>query len=110
MLEKACDVYRAQLKNSPRAIDYLKGRGLTGRDRRAFRHRLRARRLAAAWRACFPSYDDPLLAESGLVIASEDDGKRYDRFRDRIMFPIRDARASASASAAACWATASPST
>ena len=39
----------------------------------------------------FPRYDDPLLAESGLVITSEDDPeKRYDRFRDRVMFPIRN--------------------
>jgi DNA primase len=42
----------------------------------------------------FPHYDDPLLVESGLVISnSEEDGgeeKRYDRFRDRVMFPIRN--------------------
>jgi DNA primase len=40
----------------------------------------------------FPHYDDPLLEESGLVIAqgeTEEERKRYDRFRDRIMFPIR---------------------
>jgi DNA primase len=38
----------------------------------------------------FPNYDDPLLAESGLVIVNEEDSKRYDRFRDRVMFPIRN--------------------
>ena len=41
----------------------------------------------------FPQYDDPLLEDSGLVIATGDDEadrKRYDRFRDRIMFPIRN--------------------
>jgi DNA primase len=43
----------------------------------------------------FPSYDDHLLVESGLVILSEADVKaqrvkRYDRFRDRVMFPIRN--------------------
>jgi hypothetical protein len=42
----------------------------------------------------FPSYDDPLLVESGLVIHSTDEhsgeDKRYDRFRDRVMFPIRN--------------------
>ncbi|MFX8118258.1 DNA primase, partial [Acinetobacter baumannii] len=40
------------------------------------------------------SYDDPQLVESGLVITPEadpgEDGKRYDRFRDRVMFPIRN--------------------
>jgi DNA primase len=51
------------------------------------------------WRSLasvFPNYDDPLLVESGLVIthADEDSGeeKRYDRFRDRIMFPIRNVK------------------
>ena len=44
----------------------------------------------------FAHYDDPLLVESGLVISSaEDEGseeKRYDRFRERVMFPIHNAR------------------
>ena len=48
------------------------------------------------WRSLasvFPAYDDPLLEESGLVIVNEEDGgKRYDRFRDRVMFPIRNVK------------------
>ncbi|MDO9025563.1 toprim domain-containing protein, partial [Zwartia sp.] len=36
-------------------------------------------------------YDDEILVESGLVIASED-GRRYDRFRERVMFPIRNVK------------------
>ena len=48
------------------------------------------------WRSLasvFPDYEEPLLVESGLVIASEEgDGKRYDRFRDRVMFPIRNVK------------------
>jgi len=92
VLAKAADAYRKQLKASPRAIDYLKGRGLSGEIAAQFG-------LGYApdgWRnlaSVFPSYDDPLLEESGLVIAKDEegdgDGKRYDRFRDRIMFPIR---------------------
>ena len=94
VLSKAAEHYRRQLKASPRAIDYLKGRGLTGEVAARFG-------LGYApdgWRglaSVFPNYDDPLLEESGMVIAheSEDGGeanrKRYDRFRDRIMFPIR---------------------
>ena len=39
----------------------------------------------------FSHYEDPLLVEAGLVIEAED-GRRYDRFRERIMFPIRNAR------------------
>ncbi len=47
------------------------------------------------WRSLasvFPEYDNPLLHESGLVIVNEEDGKRYDRFRDRVMFPIRNVK------------------
>jgi DNA primase len=93
VLAKAADAYRKQLKANPRAIEYLKGRGLSGEIAAQFG-------LGYApdgWRnlaSVFASYDDPLLEESGLVIAKGDEGdgvdaKRYDRFRDRIMFPIR---------------------
>ncbi len=91
VLAKAADHYRKQLKNTPRAVDYLKGRGLTGEI--ALRFGLGY--APEGWRglaSVFPKYDDPLLEESGLVIVQgEDDAekKRYDRFRDRIMFPIR---------------------
>ena len=93
-LSKANDHYRKQLKITPRAVDYLKARGLSGEIASVYG-------LGYApdgWRAlasAFPKYDDPLLQESGLVISPNDDGvseedrKRYDRFRDRIMFPIR---------------------
>ena len=93
VLAKAASHYRQQLKASPRAIDYLKQRGLSGEIAARF-----AMGYAPdGWRAlasAFPRYDDPLLEESGLVIAQEaddpaTDAKRYDRFRDRIMFPIR---------------------
>ena len=40
----------------------------------------------------FAAYDSPLLVQSGLVIENEEDGKRYDRFRDRVMFPIRNVK------------------
>jgi DNA primase len=97
VLEKAAEAYRKQLKLSPRAIDYLKGRGLSGEIASQFGLGY----APEGWRSLasvFPSYDDPLLEESGMVIAKEPDDdtpagdadrKRYDRFRDRIMFPIR---------------------
>jgi len=95
VLEKAGDAYRKHLKNTPRAIDYLKGRGLSGEIAKQFGLGY----APEGWRSLasvFPSYDDPLLVESGLVIAhaDEDSGeeKRYDRFRDRIMFPIRNVK------------------
>jgi DNA primase len=89
LLARAADFYRRQLKDSSAAIEYLKGRGLAGQT--AARYALGY--APDAWqplRAAFDDYDDARLVEAGLVIA--DEGKRYDRFRGRIMFPIRSAR------------------
>ena len=89
LMDKAMDFYRAELKKSPRAIEYLKGRGLTGEIAARFRIGF----APDDWqglKGAFARYDDPALVEAGLVI--ENEGKRYDRFRDRIMFPIFSAR------------------
>ncbi len=96
VLEKAGEAYRKHLKGSPRAVDYLKRRGLSGEIAKQFGLGY----APEGWRSLasvFPQYDDPLLVESGLVItnAEENSGgeeKRYDRFRDRIMFPIRNVK------------------
>ena len=97
VLQRAADFYRAQLKKQPRAIDYLKRRGLTG----TIAARFCLGFAPPGWRTLagvFPNYDDPLLEEAGLVrlkeaedagAASHSDGGRYDWFRDRVMFPIR---------------------
>ncbi len=87
--ETAMEFYRAELKKSPRAIEYLKGRGLTGE----IAARFRIGYAPDDWQGlkqAFPDYEHQSLVEAGLVIANE--GKRYDRFRDRIMFPILNAR------------------
>jgi DNA primase len=89
-LEQASDYYRRKLKETPAAIEYLKHRGVTGQT---------AARFALgyspdAWQALrdvFPTYEDPRLVEAGLVIVG-DEGRRYDRFRGRVMFPIRNRR------------------
>jgi DNA primase len=86
VMEKTMEFYRAQLKQSPRAIDYLKGRGLTGEIAARFRIGF----APDGWQPlkdAFEKYDDKSLVECGLVIEG-DEGKRYDRFRDRVMFPI----------------------
>ena len=92
VLEKAGEAYRRQLKDAPRAVAYLKGRGLSGEVAKRFGLGY----APQGWRSLasvFPQYDDPLLVESGLVISNAEEGgeeKRYDRFRDRVMFPIRN--------------------
>ncbi|EJE50014.1 DNA primase, catalytic core [Acidovorax sp. CF316] len=92
VLEKAGDAYRRQLRESQRAIAYFKGRGVSG----AVAKRYGLGYAPEGWRSLasvFPHYDDPLLEESGLVIVGEDgQDKRYDRFRDRVMFPIRNVK------------------
>ncbi|MFT4240795.1 MAG: DNA primase [Acidovorax sp.] len=92
VLEKAGDAYRRHLRESQRAVAYFKGRGVSG----AVAKRYGLGYAPEGWRSLasvFPHYDDPLLEESGLVIVNPDDGgKRYDRFRDRVMFPIRNVK------------------
>ena len=90
ILDAAHAHYQRGLKASPSAIGYLKQRGLSGQV---------AARFGLGWTGSdrrglatvFPNYEDPLLVESGLVIEAED-GRRYDRFRERVMFPIRNTR------------------
>lgn len=97
VMSSAADWYRQQLKGNTRAVEYLKGRGLTGEI---------AKRYALGYapdgwqglEAVFGTYTNEEIAktlvEGGLVIQGEQSEgssvKRYDRFRDRIMFPIRN--------------------
>ena len=102
VMSAAADWYRQQLKVAPRAVDYLKGRGLTGEI--AKRYSLGY--APDGWQgleAIFGTYANDEVAktllEGGLLIQSEPSSdnqtanqttRRYDRFRDRIMFPIRN--------------------
>jgi DNA primase len=90
VLERAAHFYREQLKASPKAIEYLKRRGLTGK----IAARFGIGYAPEGWQALegvFPNYQDKSLKDAGLVIDNEA-GKRYDRFRDRVMFPILNQR------------------
>jgi DNA primase len=69
-------------------VDYLKGRGLSGETAARFGLGYAAERQAL--KAAVGNYEDPALEEAGLVLVNE--GRRYDRFRDRVMFPIRNER------------------
>ena len=96
-LEVAAGFYRHALRGSGRAIEYLKGRGLTGEVAARFGMGY----APDGWNAladAFVDYREPVLVDAGLVIVKEDGdgdgstGRSYDRFRDRIMFPIRNTR------------------
>jgi DNA primase len=91
VMSPAADWYKQQLKLNTRAIDYLKGRGLSGEIAKRFNLGF----APESWQgleAVFGAYSQDsianVLVEAGLIIQSE--AKRYDRFRDRIMFPIRN--------------------
>lgn len=87
-LQQAANFYKAELKKSQRAIDYLKSRGLSGQIAAKFQIGY----APAGWQnlqGVFPHYESEALTTAGLVVEN-DQGRRYDRFRDRIMFPIHD--------------------
>ncbi len=82
--------YQARLKASPEAIKYLKSRGLTGEIAKQFSIGF----APGGWNnlnEVFKDYDNDVLIKSGLINKNEK-GKRYDRFRNRIMFPIYSAK------------------
>lgn len=86
ILHQAARFYREQLKQSPAAIAYLKKRGLTGEAAARFGIGF----APPGWQnlqAVFPDYKAKALLDAGLVVEGEE-GRRYDRFRERIMFPI----------------------
>ncbi|MGA1252407.1 MAG: DNA primase [Burkholderiaceae bacterium] len=85
-MREAARFYQRRLKDSPEAIEYLKNRGITGES--AARYHLGY--APPGWQslqAVFADYQDNELLQAGLVI-DEPAGRRYDRFRNRIMFPI----------------------
>jgi DNA primase len=90
VLLRAAQHYRNQLKDAPQAIEYLKKRGLSGDIAKRFGIGY----VPEEWQnlaSAFTDYDGPMLATAGLV-KSKEDGRRYDVFRNRIMFPIVDVR------------------
>jgi DNA primase len=96
ILEQAADFYQAQLKqhsHKAQAIDYLKARGVSGEIARDFGLGY----APPGWDNLYKdqaktNLEHDLLIESGMVVHNKDEDKTYDRFRDRIMFPIRDIR------------------
>ncbi|MCC6473073.1 MAG: DNA primase [Burkholderiales bacterium] len=90
ILDRAAQYYRESLRDSQRAIDYLKGRGLSGKVAARFGLGY----APHAWQnlqTVFADYTGQAVKDAGLVVAGEG-GRCYDRFRDRIVFPILNHR------------------
>lgn len=96
LLAAAAEYYRQALKSHPSrkaAVDYLKGRGLSG---------VIARDFGLGFAP--PGWDNLIkhlggdtlqhkaMVDAGLLIENSETGRSYDRFRDRVMFPIHDSR------------------
>lgn len=96
LLTAAAELYRQALKSHPSrkaAVDYLKGRGLSGEIARDFGLGF----APPGWDNLYKhlssdSLQQKVMIDAGLLIENAETGKRYDRFRDRVMFPIRDSR------------------
>lgn len=89
-MDRAAAYYRLRLKETPAAIQYLKDRGVSGETAKRFGLGY----APAGWRnleGVLPDYAAEDAERAGLVIAG-DEGRRYDRFRERVMFPIRNPR------------------
>ncbi|HBX56980.1 DNA primase [Pseudomonas sp. UBA2684] len=96
LLTAAAEFYRQALKGHPQrraAVDYLKGRGLSGEIARDFGLGF----APPGWdnllkHLASDSLQQKAMIDAGLLVENADSGKRYDRFRDRVIFPIRDSR------------------
>jgi len=92
VLEQASHLYQQQLRNSERAIEYLKQRGLSGEIAR----RYKLGYAPDGWNFLLDNMGSNAsnikhLKAAGMLV-EKSPSKRYDRFRDRIMFPILDRR------------------
>ena len=96
LLADCSDYFQQQLKAHPgrdKAVSYLQNRGLTGHIAKSFGLGYAPK----GWDNLLTKFgetdsDRKALVTAGMLIEHEDENKRYDRFRDRIMFPILDIR------------------
>ena len=92
LVGRVSSYFEAELKSHATAVDYLKARGIDGATAKRFGLGF----APAGWSNVLDKFGtsreaiDRLLA-AGLIIR-KDNGKHYDRFRERLMFPIRDSR------------------
>jgi DNA primase len=92
LLDNITKYYQQQLRQTPRAVDYLKNRGLSGQVAKDFALGY----AQAGWDHVLQAFGESYqlkqqLFDTGMLI-KKDDGGFYDRFRDRVMFPIHDRR------------------
>lgn len=96
LMEQANDYYQLQLREHPQkntAVNYLKNRGLSGQIAKDFGIGYAPPGWDNLIKALATSNEkQDLLLDGGMLIRNEEKDRLYDRFRERIMFPIRDNR------------------
>lgn len=93
LMDEANDFYQLKLKDSPIAIDYLKDRELNEEISKRFNIGFSPAGWNNLHKSFIGQYSEQQLVDSGLLIRNDDDLnniKTYDRYRERIMFPIRN--------------------
>ncbi|MCF6188895.1 MAG: DNA primase [Cocleimonas sp.] len=93
LLQDASEFYQLQMKGSDKAVNYLKGRDLSGKISKRFGIGYSPAGWDNLYKPFLNNYPEQQLVDSGLVIKNDEDPnnvKIYDRYRDRIMFPIRN--------------------
>ncbi|WP_342219638.1 DNA primase [Rickettsiella endosymbiont of Miltochrista miniata] len=89
LLEKVTQFYAKELRHNTHAINYLKQRGLSGEIAKKFNLGY----APAAWDSLLKTFNDTEnLFAAGLLVKKSEGPGYYDRFRDRVLFPIRDRR------------------
>lgn len=88
VLEKCANYYQNQLRDNPDAVEYLKQRGLDGETAKAFGLGY----APGGWDTLASEGMQQSPLDKAGMLAHGDSGRRYDRFRERVMFPIRDRR------------------
>ncbi|MDA8541182.1 DNA primase [Gammaproteobacteria bacterium] len=88
---KAAEIFKEQLKSNPgkETIEYLKNRGISGETAKFFELGYSMEKSPTLHSILSRDYNETDLTDSGLF-GSNDNGDMYDRFRDRLMFPIRN--------------------
>lgn len=96
LMTRAADFYQEQLKiapDAPRVANYLKGRGLDGQTCKHFGIGFAPKGWDNLQNLLATSDEkEDQLVKTGMLVENEETRNRYDRFRNRVMFPIRDSR------------------
>ena len=88
ILDEAVKVFETQLKESKTAINYLKSRNISGITAKKFQLGFSDDSWDSLYSAFKKRFEQKVMASSGLFL--EKNKKNYDRFRNRVIFPIRN--------------------